>query len=159
MLAYYGIDVREDAIMALAGTTTDGTGTKGISKVLEHYNLSYIMGQMHVDKIKEAIDNRYPVLLTLQAYKTKNTPYAECWDDGHYVVAIGYDERRLIFEDPSSYHRTFLEYQELADRWHDMESNGTKLYNWGCVIVGIPQYKSSKAARMEFIGEVYTALP
>ena len=42
------------------------------------------------------------------------------WDDGHWVVAIGYSPTGVFFEDPSLQAvRGFLSYRELLTRWHD----------------------------------------
>jgi len=45
---------------------------------------------------------KIPVILLLQAWKDEDdsTPYAVDFDDGHYVVAIGYDQQYIYFEDP-----------------------------------------------------------
>ena len=151
ILAYYGIDVREDRIMETAGTTKDGTNPAGISKVLAYYGLDFNMGPMSIDDVKKEIDSSYPILITLQAYKTSDLPYSECWDDGHYVIAIGYDERNLYFEDPSSYKRTWLSFIELAERWHDVGADGIKLIQWGCVIKGSPKYRPDEATHMDML--------
>lgn len=150
ILTYYGIDVREDKLMSLAETSKDGTGLAGIAKVLEYYGLEFQMGSISTEELKLFINEGYPVLITLQAYKISDLPYTECWDDGHYVVAIGYDERNIYFEDPSSYKRTKLSFVELVERWHDIESNGTKLIQWGCVVKGTPQYRPNDINHMDF---------
>jgi uncharacterized protein YvpB len=38
----------------------------------------------------------------IQAWKDENdtTPYPNDFEDGHYVVAIGYDKKNFFFEDP-----------------------------------------------------------
>ena len=40
----------------------------------------------------------FPTVLTLQAYRESNRPYRELWDDGHWVVAIGHDKRRIYLK-------------------------------------------------------------
>ena len=41
--------------------------------------------------------------MLIQAYKSKDdkTPWKDDWVDGNYIVAIGYDENNIYFEDPS----------------------------------------------------------
>ena len=86
----------------LARTTHNGTSTTGILRVMQYYGLPYRAGQrMKVNELRRGIDAGFPTLVTLQAYRETNRPYRELWDDGHWVVAIGYDKRRILFEDPS----------------------------------------------------------
>ena len=108
VLTYYGIDAREDQVLKLSGTTEDGANVADILRVLDHHGLAHKAGYMMAEEVKAAIDRREPVILTLQAYRDSSKPYHECWKDGHYVVAIGYDGDRIIFEDPSSFKRTWL---------------------------------------------------
>jgi hypothetical protein len=69
-------------------------------------------------------------MLVLQAYRTSSHQYENLQNDGHYVVAIGNEKRRIIFEDPSAYVRTWLADAELNERWHDH-----KLIRWGCTLL------------------------
>ena len=100
---FAGLEEREDRIAVLAGTTKTGTSTEGILRVLRYYGLlsapasgcgPTICGKPSTTAI--------PTLLTLQAYRESSRPYRELWDDGHWVVAIGHDKRRILFENPSS---------------------------------------------------------
>jgi predicted double-glycine peptidase len=75
-----------------------------------------------------------PVILILQAWAEKtNVDWENDWIDGHYVVAIGFDEKNIYFEDPSSVLRTYLSFEELKKRWHDADTNGKKYINYGIV--------------------------
>jgi hypothetical protein len=54
--------------------------------------------------------------------------YRNDWDDGHWIVAIGYDQDGVYFEDPSlAAIRGFLFYDELLVRWHDV---GPRMEHW-----------------------------
>ncbi len=139
VLAYYGLNIRGGKIMKLAGTNKrQGTPIKGIIKVAKAYGFKYKAGEMNVSQVKEYIDRGIPVILLLQAWsRRKKIDWKNNWADGHYVVAIGYDNRRLYFKDPSSIWRTFLTYRELKERWHDIDIYASdKYYNYGIVIYG-----------------------
>jgi hypothetical protein len=41
------------------------------------------------------------------------------YDDGHYVIVIGHYDNIIIFEDPSSFRKTWMTEEEFAVRWHD----------------------------------------
>ena len=135
VLVFAGLEEREDRVALLAGTTKAGTDTEGIVRVLRYYGLPRrARQQMNVNDLRRAIDAGHPTLLTLQAYRESNRPYRKLWDDGHWVVAIGHDERRILFEDPSAFHRTWLADEELRQRWHDMD-RGKRIRQWGCTVL------------------------
>jgi ABC-type bacteriocin/lantibiotic exporter with double-glycine peptidase domain len=57
--------------------------------------------------------------------------------DGHYVIVIGYGKDKIIFEDPSSFSRTWLNFQEFLSRWHDVNPKNNKpIIHFGMVLQG-----------------------
>ena len=148
VLAYYGIDVREDYLMHIAKTVEDGTTTNGMVAALQYYGLETVAGVMSIDDLKQAIDSGWPIIIALQAYRDKPILYPDDWDDGHYVVVIGYNGRRIFCEDPSSFKRTWLSFAELMDRWHDVDGE-TKIIQWGCVVRGIADYHYNDCIHMD----------
>jgi len=149
MLVFCGIEEREDRIAVLAGTTKAGTGTHGVLRVLDYYGLPYLAHErMQPADLRAAIVQGYPTLVTLQAYRESNQPYRKLWADGHWVVAIGFDDRRIYFEDPSSFHRTWLADEELRQRWHDVDK-GTRIKGWGCTVQVAGQYQPDFHLHME----------
>ena len=151
ILVYYGIDVRGDRVMKIAKTTNSGTPIKGILKVLRKYGLKCTAQYMTVSEVKKYLDKDIPVILLIQAWADKeNVDWENNWDDGHYVVAIGYSKNKMYFEDPSSIRRTYLTFRELKKRWHDIESKTGKMhYNLGIAVYGKkPLYNSSKPIHM-----------
>ncbi len=161
MLVYAGVEEREERIAKLAGTTEkEGTSTEGILFCFGYFGLEVSAGEgMTIADIREAIDQGHPVLLTLQAYRDADnmTPYKDDWDDGHYVVAIGYEgdgtapDGKIILEDPASFHRTFLTDGELDVRWHDSDgaANPPRLEHWGCILMTPGVYNPDITERME----------
>ncbi len=146
VLAYYGHDIRADKIMKLAGTTKKiGTLIEGIKNVLRKYDLNFRAGRMSISKIKKSIEKGLPVILALQAWsKNKRTNYKKDWANGHYVVAIGYDNEKIYFEDPSTIPRTYLENNELKKRWHDVDIKGKKYRHFGIIVYGEKKYKKTE---------------
>ena len=135
VLVFAGLEEREDRVALLARTTHNGTGTAGVLRILQYYGLPHRARQrMKINDVRRAIDAGHPTLLTLQAYRESNRPYRELWDDGHWVVAIGHDKRRILFEDPSAFHRTWLADEELRQRWHDLD-RGKRIRQWGCTVL------------------------
>lgn len=78
--------------------------------------------------------------MMLQAWPTpgqanRGVNYRADWDDGHWVVAIGYDQRVVYFEDPSlARSRGYMSYGELAMRWHDVGPHYGHMYRYGIAV-------------------------
>lgn len=119
VLIYYGIEVREESIMKDANTC-HGVGTLicGIESVINKYKLQYDSRVMTVEDIEKHLNQKNPVLILLQAWGDNNPDYENYYEDGHWVVAIGYDKNNIYFEDPYAFKRTFLSKDELMGRWH-----------------------------------------
>lgn len=150
ILVYYGIEIREDRIIKSAGTVKNGTPIQGIIRTAEKYGLKTEAREMNITDIKKHIDRKIPVILVLQAWaKKKKIDWEKDWLDGHYVVAIGYTKDKIIFEDPSSFERTYLKYDELEKRWHDIDLNGKKYFHYGIAIFGkSPKFHAEKILHM-----------
>ena len=151
ILVYYGIEVREDHIIKSAGTSKDGTSIQGIIKVTNKYGLKTDSRQMTIKDIKEYLLKSIPVILVLQAWtEKKKVNWEKDWIDGHYVVAIGFTKDKILFEDPSSFERTYLKYDELQKRWHDVDVDGKKYFHHGIAIFGKkPQFNRDEVVHMD----------
>lgn len=141
ILAYWGIDVREDELIKLCLTTKEnGTEREGLKKAAEHFGLTCKAASLTFDDVKEYISQQIPVLIDLQAWADHpERDWTKDWEDGHYVVAIGYDKDKIYFEDPSAFVRTFLTIEELKSRWHDVTDDGKKFYSWAMAVIGDPK--------------------
>jgi len=160
VLIYYGIDVREKTLMNQLGTTSEhGTPVINMVEIIkgaEYYGLeAEDKDDMTIDDLKHAIDNGWPTIIAIQAYMDKDDQdehaieYKNNWNEGHYVVVIGYDDKNIYFEDPSDTKRTFLSYDEFNDRWHDMDDDGKKYEHWGIICKGKPSFKSNAITYLE----------
>jgi len=93
-----------------------------------------ISKNMQVAELKHQLDLGLPVLCLIQAWPERQVDYQKDWDDGHYVVAVGYDETRIYFMDPSTLgNYTFIPNQEFIDRWHDTDGK-ERLVRFGMTI-------------------------
>ena len=161
ILAYYNIDLFEEDIMKMAGTDEEsGTPIRGLKKVLDKYKIDHREGTFTVEDLKNNIDDGNPTLIMLQAWPYKEkSDWKNEWDQGHYVIAIGYDYKKIYFEDPISIKRSYLTFEDLQDRWHGWDDDDNKIYNWGIVITKNTNYRHNETMKMESkninIGEKY----
>jgi predicted double-glycine peptidase len=159
VLIYYGIEKREDELIKMLDTkktSIEEHGTK-MSKMVEvarYFGLdAEILKNINIEKIKKLIDEKIPPIILMQAwrdYSTDNLNWEKDYKDGHYVVAIGYNDTCLFFEDPSSIVRTYLTFEEFEKRWHDMnDDNKTKVNHAAVVITGEIKFKSDEIIHMD----------
>jgi predicted double-glycine peptidase len=153
ILYYNGIDYREDNLaQTLGATEEDGTDIAHIVDFLHRVNsrTGYWMGQgtefqggigaelrtdMTLDDLRAQIDGGHPVICAIQAWSAEtNEDYAAEWEDGHYVIAVGYDDDNVYFMDPSTRgNYTYIANDEFMTRWHDGDSD-QRLQQPGIVI-------------------------
>lgn len=146
ILAYYGIDSTESELISEMKIDPNwGTEPKQIETLMQNRGLEVVSKQMTLEEIKSYIDQRTPVILDIQAWdENPDVDYETTKEDGHYVIAIGYDDDGFIFEDPSWTGLAKLSYDELLKRWHDIDANNNELRNWGIAVIGTPKYTRSK---------------
>ena len=159
VLIYYGIEKREDELINLLGSKRTniiehGTKLSQIIKVAQYFGLdAEILKNTTINKIKSLIDNDIPPILLLQAwrnYSANNLDWNKDYKDGHYVVAVGYNDNSMFFEDPSSVDRTYLTFDELETRWHDVDDNNiTKNKHVAVVIKGKKNFNSKEILHMD----------
>jgi predicted double-glycine peptidase len=117
----------------LRTTSEDGTEPASMTAYLGHEpglsaktRWSTPSSYVSLDEIERAIDRGEPPIVAIQAWQSVRDdkdlrPWAEDWDDGHYVVVVAYDSNRIYFMDPSTEHRyAYVLLPEFMDRWHDV---------------------------------------
>lgn len=151
ILIYYGIDTRQEFIMEKAMTTNDGTTPENMVKVLKSYGFNVKSGSLNIKQLKRFIDNDMPVIVLIQAWtEDEEVDWENDWHDGHYVVAIGYDDDKIIFEDPSSITRVYVPIDEFKKRWHDaiIQPNYKKVYKNYAIV---PYGKNKIERKLEYM--------
>lgn len=152
VLAYFGFDVPEKEIIQISGTRPKrGTPIKGIQKIAEKFGLKFKSGEMTISELKKNIRDGKPAIIAIQSSwrcrKAKNL--GRCWSRGHYVIPVGYDDKRIYFADPYCFVRTYLNFDELEERWHDSDGKN-KYLHWGITFYGKKiKYSLDKAIHMD----------
>ena len=158
MLDYYGIDTREGDLVKVLGTkSTDieknGTKMRDMAELAEYYGLrTEVRRDMSIDDVLRFVNGGIPVILLLQAWKdfSRTAEWNDDEDDGHYVVAIGFDGDKMIFEDPSLTVRGWMSKAELEDRWHGLDDDDVTIVKHAAVVIfGEPEFDSSKKQHID----------
>lgn len=142
VLYYYGIEFRENQLAEKLHTTqTDGTEPQAIADFATAEGFTVDMRAMSIADIKQYVDKDIPVIVDIQAWSGhRHSDYQHDYADGHYVVVIGYDDEKLIFEDPSLLNRGYLLLSEFLERWHDIGNgpHAAHISHRGIAIYGKP---------------------
>ena len=111
---------------------------------------------MTIAELTRRIDAGSPVICLIQAWwadaKGHVEPrhdYADEWESGHYVIAVGYDRERIYFMDPSlAGNYGYIPRRDLDARWHDVDvrqGNAVRYEHAGIVVTVLrPEYKADE---------------
>lgn len=118
VLQYYGIDEREGQIMKLLNIKNDGADIPELIKVAEHFGITVEAKEgMTILDLVNAIDNKYPVLVEVQAFPDE--PYDLNWragnEYGHYCVCFTKDTKISLLDGRS------LNFEELINEFSDKQ--------------------------------------
>lgn len=126
VLHFYGIPMREDEVVKALGIKENsikrcGVSPTQIASLLASKGLRATpQHNTSVEQVKRYLDKDVPVIVAIQAWSEKPVDYETDNSNGHYVVAIGYNDGNIVFEDPSILaNRGYLPIPELLKRWHD----------------------------------------
>jgi predicted double-glycine peptidase len=139
---FFGVGpVTEREFVQHMGMSRSGSDPEHLMRAVRRYRLDHEeFHQMSREQLKICLDEFRPVILMLQAWGTTEAEnarrtYRRRWEDGHWVVAIGYDQHGVYFEDPSIFDaRGFLTYDELDARWHDWGANREHVEHYGLAV-------------------------
>jgi predicted double-glycine peptidase len=141
VLEYYGVEMRNDELLKELQTDEYGTCVDNIIALSKNKGFTVFASELvSLKELKQFIDEGYPVIVLVQAWAERHMTI-EGWktdyEDGHYVVVIGYQGPIIVFEDPSSTRRTWLTEREFLARWHDRYfKTGRKLEHFAIVLKG-----------------------
>ena len=142
VLHYFGKSYRQDVLAeALRSDPEQGTNYKRMAALAQGDGIACEANEgMSPTLLRAMIDEGKPVIIALQAWGESGVDYAADWDDGHYVVVVGYDTAHFYFMDPSVLgNYTYLSLEALLVRWHDCyleDGQLVRLHHFGLTFAG-----------------------
>ena len=134
--SYWGLQLPShyDYFPHLETDESYGTLPQKIANYFKSTGLTAVIQyNMTIKNLCQEINQGKPVILALQAWGNPRH-YAKT-GNGHYVVAIGFDEKNIYFEDPwLNCSRGFIPKNELLKRWHDMDYMGVMHNRMGIIV-------------------------
>lgn len=149
-----GTDEEKDYIKLCKATKQQGASPDNIAKAGIKLGLNAkIKEGMTLKDIANYLKKGIPVICSMQAWGSGGEVYEKA-ESGHYVVAIGFDENKIYFEDPTIDHpdRGYLSYAEFNNRWHDVEIGGKHVVHLGIALWKknpLPDKKRSRAKKIK----------
>jgi predicted double-glycine peptidase len=154
VFAYYGIDIREDMLIKELACDSYGTLANNMRAVAEKHGFEVVAKSgMSLKTLKKYVDDKRPVIVLVQAWADRYMTikdWKEANEHGHYVIVIGYKDDKIIFEDPSSFPRTWMTEEEFLARWHytDIRTQ-RKMNRFAMVLLGKEPIKMRRLEHME----------
>jgi predicted double-glycine peptidase len=141
VLAYYGEEWREDTLAReVKSDPEEGTNYREIVRFARSKGLTAEAREgMTIDDLTQAVKERRPVIVAIQAWGDHQEKYTEDWEDGHYCVVVGIDDGNVYLMDPSTIgNYTFIPIRQFLARWHDAEKGPdgrmNKLVHFGITV-------------------------
>lgn len=135
-LSHYGVSVSEGWIAEEAHTDPEvGAQPEALAKVAKSLGVEaeWRDGGLTIDDLAREVREGNPVLVLIQAWREKkDVDWKDDWDDGHYLVVIGVDDKAVYCEDPSLHgSRGVISREEFLVRWHCWTSADEKAEHQG----------------------------
>lgn len=120
---HYGTTPESDLYGPLQTTEQDGTDPHPIEAFLNQQKgmSAQFKRNATMADLESAVDHRQPCIVDIEAWQDSPKDWATDWDDGHYVVLVGYDKDNLYFMDPSTDDQyAYIPKDQFMQRWHDV---------------------------------------
>jgi len=135
---YFGVgpDDEDEFISVCRATPEDGTEPEALVRAAKHCGLqAHKIEGMTVEQLRAFLKASRPVICDIQAWGEQDDYHTN--KNGHYIIALGFDDKNFYFEDPSIHDndsRGHLPIAEFEKRWHDVDKNGQVFKRLGIVL-------------------------
>lgn len=131
VLSYWGKDLDERELITLLRTSPEsGTYVGDIVRVARMLGFTAeVQEQVTLSGLHAALKQGEPVIVCGQAWRSRedsDRSVQEDWEDGHYVVVLGMDEKYVYYQDPFIRRgKVFVTHQKFEESWHNVRGKTT----------------------------------
>ena len=126
VLSHWGIDLDETKLMELLHTSPE-TGTY-VGDIVRVARILGLKAELHenvsLSELHEALKRGESVIVCGQAWRSRedsDRSVQEDWEDGHYIVVLGMDERYVYYQDPFIKRgKGFITHRKFEQSWHNV---------------------------------------
>ena len=121
VLSYWGREVDETELMKIIGTSEDvGTYPENIVRGVRALGLqAEARENLSLDELR---DHGHPVIALAQVWRSQRSSVPrpeDDWDNGHYIVVLGVDDKYVYFQDPYlRMGKAFVTRDTFERHWH-----------------------------------------
>ncbi len=118
VLKFFGVSVVQDRLEKVEKTKKDGTSHGGLIDAARKYGFyCFVDKNSSISMIKHFVGVGLPVIVN----------YIEPSDDeGHYSVVVGYNEKKVIMNDPWNGKNFEMSWSDFESRWHGQKPKSPK---------------------------------
>lgn len=132
VLHYWGKDLDEQQLMQLLHTSPEtGTYVGDIARVARGLGLkAEVREDLSLADLQDSLKKGIPVIVCGQAWRSRedsDKSARDDWEDGHYIVIIGMDDRYVYYQDPFIKRgKVFVTHQMFEERWHNVRGKTSR---------------------------------
>jgi predicted double-glycine peptidase/uncharacterized membrane protein len=126
VLSYWGKDVEEQELMQRLHTSPEtGTYVGDIARVAREFGFSAeVQENLTLSDLHAALKKGIPVIVCGQAWRSRedsDKSLQEDWEDDHYFVVLGMDNRYVYYQDPFVKRgNAFISHRLFEESWHNV---------------------------------------
>ncbi|MDD1707341.1 MAG: cysteine peptidase family C39 domain-containing protein [Methanoregulaceae archaeon] len=131
VLSHWGKDLNEKELIDLLHTSPE-TGTY-VGDIVRVARMLGFKAELHenvtLSELHTALKRGESVIVCSQAWRSRedsDRSVQEDWEDGHYVVVLGMDEKYVYYQDPFIKRgKGFVTHQKFDESWHNVRGKTT----------------------------------
>ena len=126
VLSYWGKDVGEEELMQRLHTSPEtGTYVGDIVRVAREFGFTAeVKEHLTLEDLHAALKKGIPVIVCGQAWRSRghsDKSVQEDWEDDHYVVVLGMDNKYVYYQDPFVMRgNAFVSHRLFEESWHNV---------------------------------------
>jgi ABC-type bacteriocin/lantibiotic exporter with double-glycine peptidase domain len=120
VMAYYGVEVPYYRLLRnVQDNKRYGIPEEKLAKMAKRRGFNVIAHYgFNLNEVKKHIAKNRPVIVLVQGWGEKNTNWKTTNDYTHYSIIVGFEKKRVYFNDPLSFKKAWLREKEFLERWH-----------------------------------------
>jgi predicted double-glycine peptidase len=131
ILSHWGKDLDEKELIELLHTSSE-TGTY-VGDIVRVARMLDFKAELHenvtLPELHAALERGESVIVCTQAWRSRedsDRSVQEDWEDGHYVVVLGMDEKYVYYQDPFIKRgKGFVTHKKFDESWHNVRGKTT----------------------------------
>ena len=126
VLSYWGKDVEEQELMQRLNTSPEtGTYVGDLVRVAREFGFTAeVQEDLTLPDLHAALTKGIPVIVCGQAWRSRedsDKSLQEDWEDDHYIVVLGMDDRYVYYQDPFVKRgNAFVSHRVFEESWHNV---------------------------------------